>query len=516
MDKNKRTFVNVLAQYLRTIISICLSLYTTRLVLQALGKSDYGLFMLVGGVVAMLGFITNAMVVTTQRHLSFNYGKKDFNQVKIVFANALILHICLALLLFVILMVLRPLFITQEGGFLSIDNQRIDAAKLVYLTSVVTLCLSFVTAPFRAIFIARENIVFITIVDVCDAVIKLALVLAMLVMDTDKLVMYALIFLTVQLLNLIVFSFFANYKYTECIFFPRFKLLRWKEIRKIFSFAGWTVYSNACVVFRTQGISLLLNHFFRSTVINSAYGLGTQVYGSTAFLSQSILNAMSPRVIKAEGAGDRQSMLKLAGVTSKFCFLLLSMFTIPLCFEMRGVLNFWLGENNVPEHAVMFCQCLIISMICDQLTAGLITANQAIGKIRNYSLLINTTKLTTIPLVWMSLHFGYPVIWTMYIYIFIEFLCAILRLLYMRRTTSLSMKEYSKQVFLRILLPTLTVCSVCLLAMMMPQMKFRFLLTLALAAVIDTMVVYFFALEPSEKLLLKKFLKRRHEHDESV
>ena len=516
MDKNKRTFVNVLAQYIRTIISICLSLYTTRLVLQALGKSDYGLFMLVGGIVAMLGFLTNAMVVTTQRHLSFYYGKKDFNQVRSVFSNALILHFCLGLFLLAVLMVLRPLFISAEGGYLSIDVERIDAAKIVYLASVITLCLSFVTAPFRAIFIARENIVFITIIDVCDAVIKLVLVLAMMAIDTDKLVMYALIFLTVQLLNFIVFSSFANFKYAECVFFPRIRDLKWNEIRKIFSFAGWTVYSNGCVVLRTQGIALLLNRFFRSTIINSAYGLGTQVYCSTASLSQSILNAMSPRVIKAEGAGDRQQMLKLAGVTSKFCFLLLSMFTSPLCFEMKGVLNFWLGESNVPEHAAMFCQCLIISMICDQLTAGLITANQAIGKIRNYSLLINTTKVMTLPLVWLSLHLKYPVVWVMYIYIFVELLCAILRLLYMKRTTSLSLKDYSKQVFMKILFPTATLCIVCSVAIMLPEMKFRFLITLALAAVIDMVVVFFFALEPSEKDLLKNFIKRRHGHDESV
>ena len=515
MDKNRRTFLNVLAQYVRTIINICLSLYSTRLALQALGKSDYGLFMLVGGVVAMLAFLTNAMVVTTQRHLSFYYGKKDLQQVKTVFSNALISHICLGLLLVAILFAVRPLLIAEQDGYLNIDLERIATTKTVYLIVVATLFMTFITAPFRALFIARENIVFISIVDICDGIIKVALVLCIFWVDTDKLLFYALIFLFVQSLNFLVFSLFANRKYAECSLLPRIKDVKWSEIGRIFNFAGWTIYGNACVIARTQGVAVLLNRFF-GTVINSAYGIATQVYGSTAFLSQAILNAMSPRVIKAEGAGDRQLMLRLAGVTSKFCFLLLSMFTIPLCFEMNGVLNFWLGEQNVPEYAAVFCQCMIISMICDQITAGLIVANRAIGKIRNYQLLINTTKVMTIPLVWLSLHLEYPVAWTMYIYIFFELLCAVIRLFYMKATTTLSLIGYSKQVFGKIFLPTVTLVVVCVLCTMLPAMKFRFLITLALAVGVDVLIVYFCALEKTERDIVLKFLHRKQNDKKGI
>lgn len=515
MDKNRRTFLNVLAQYVRTVINICLSLYSTRLALQALGKSDYGLFMLVGGVVAMLAFLTNAMVVTTQRHLSFYYGKKDLQQVKTVFSNALITHICLGLLLVVILVALRPFLIAEDDGYLNINQERIDTAKTVYLIVVATLFMTFVTAPFRALFIARENIVFISIVDICDGIIKVALVICLFFVHTDKLLFYSLIFLFVQFLNLSIFSLFANHKYAECSLLPRIKDVKWKEIGRIFNFAGWTIYGNGCVIARTQGVQVLLNRFF-GTVINSAYGIATQVYGSTAFLSQAILNAMSPRVIKAEGAGDRNQMLRLAGVTSKFSYLLLSMFTIPLCFEMNGVLNFWLGEPNVPEYAVIFCQCMIISTMCDQITAGLIVANRAIGRIRNYQLLINTTKVMTVPLVWLSLHLGYPVAWTMYIYIFIEFLCAVLRLFYMKATTSLSLMNYSKQVFGKILLPTVTLVVVCLLCMMLPNMKFRFLITLTLAVGIDVLVVYYCALEKSERDVVLNFIRKKRNDKKGI
>lgn len=508
MDKNTRTFVNVLAQYVRTAVTVIVSLFITRLVLHALGKSDYGLFMLVGGVVTMLGFLTNAMIVTTQRHLSFYYGKSNKNRVSSIFSNSLFTHIGLGILLFLVLISIMPFLFSDSHKFLNIDAERMDVAKYVYFFSAAGLFVTFITAPFKGMLMAHENIVFISVVEVCDAFLKLVLVLIMTSTKADQLLFYSIILFLVQLLNLLAFSLFANYKYEECILFPKLKYLRINEIKRIFNFAGWTVYSYGCNVFRNQGLNFVYNHFF-GTIINAANGLATQVSNSIAFLAQSVLNAFSPRVIKAEGEGDRQAMLRLAGATSKISFLLLSMFAIPLCFEMNGVMNFWLKNQLVPENAVFFSRCVVIASIFDQLTIGLGVANQAIGKIRNYSLVMGTAKIMVVVFAAILLHKGYDVRITMYIYIIIECISAVFRLVYMHLTANLSILEYSKNVFKKCILPTVTLVSVCSLCMLLPDFTYRFCITISSAIIADMLIVYNFGLEKSEKVVFMNLIKRK-------
>ena len=504
MDKNKRTFVNVLAQYIRTIINTCLSLYATRLVLNALGKSDYGVFMVVGGVVAMLGFFTNALVITTQRYLSYYQGKDDKSEVKSFFANSLVLHLILGVLIVVVLWLLWPLLIDHV---LNINPGRIDAAGKVYIFTLLTLFLSFMVAPFRGLFIARENIVTISIIDVCDGILKLILVLYLIVWDVDKLIVYSMLLSGIMLLNLIFFSLCAKIKYEECVLFPKANEIKWSIMARLFSFAGWTTYSTACIIGRNQGVAVIFNHFF-GTLINAAYGIAVQVGGTVQFVAQSILNAMSPRVVKAEGQGDRKEMLKLAGTTSKFAFLLLSMAAIPLIFEMPYILETWLGEGKVPQHAVTFCRFVLIAAVCDQMTVGLGVANQAMGKIRNYSLLINTVKVLTLPCLWIAIKFGMPVELTMWIYLAFEVICMCLRLVYLNRVAKLNVREYIGDVLVKLVVPTITLLVVGYVMVYFFHFHLRFILTMIVSVLIDAFVIIFFALDKNERAMLLSFIKR--------
>lgn len=507
MDKNQRTFINVIAQYIRTVLNIFLSLYATRLVLHALGKSDYGLFMLVGGVVSMLAFLTSAMIVTTQRHLSFYFGKGDIKAVKSSFSNSLVLHFAIGTLLIGVLYSIWPWLL---NSVLNINPDRVDVAGKVYIFTLISLFFSFMTAPFKGLFTARENIVFVSIVDVCDGILKLILVFFLISWDVDKLMTYAIMLTSIQALNFLVFSIYGKIKYEECVLIPKSHDLSWNVMKKMFSFAGWTTYSIGCIVGRNQGVAVVLNSFF-GTVINSAYGIAQQVGGSVHFIAQSIVNAMAPRVIKAEGEGKRMLMFQLAAVTSKFTFLLLSMIAVPLIFEMKGVLNFWLGEKEVPEYAIMFCRCLLIAGMCDQLTIGLGTANQAIGKIRNYSLLVNTTKALSIPAIWLCLYFGMSIISTVIVYVFFECVCVMLRIVYMKTTAELSVKDYSKKVFLKVLLPTFCLILAGFLCLELPDMKFRFFITVGLSILLDSIVVFFSALENNERRIVLNFIRKHHD-----
>lgn len=505
MTASKRIVVNTLAQNIRSILNICLSLASTRIVLEALGQSDYGIYSLVGGVIAMLGFLTNAMVISTQRYLSFLYGKGDLHDVKKVFSNSLIIHFTVGFLLVIILYAIEPLIFKTD--FLNIADERLNVAIGVYCLMIVSLFLSFITAPFRALLIARENIVYISIIDVMDGVLKLSLVFTLFYVSYDRLITYAIIMMGIMFFNFLAFAIYSNMKYEESSIILNYKAFDKSIIKGMSNFTGWTLYSTGCIVGRTQGMSVVLNQFF-GTVINSAYGIAMQVASSIQFVAQSILNAMSPQIIKAEGAGDRTKMLNLASKASKYTFLLLSLVVIPLVFEMPAILKIWL--KDVPDHAVLFCRFILLTSLCDQLTIGLGLANQAIGKIRTYSLVVNTIKILTLPVVWCCLYFGCSLFIVMSCYIGFEIICAAVRLPFLRCTAGLSISQYAKDVFIPILLPLLTILVVCYgMVNLMDDFNLRFVVTLPVAVLCTLPTIWFCSMSQTEHVVAKELLKKR-------
>ena len=502
MSSSKRVIVNTLAQNIRSILNIVLSFYSVRIVLDALGESDYGIFSLVGGVIAMLGFITNAMVVSTQRHLSFLYGKDDDDGVSRMFSTGLLLHYLWGILLVFVFVLVRPLIF--NSGFLNIDASRLGDANAVYIILVMSLFVSFITAPYRALYIARENIVFISIVDVFDGGLKLGLVFMLYNISSNRLIFYALIVTGIAILNLIALAGYGVLKYRECCLIPR--RFDSKMMRQMSSFAGWTIYSTGCIVGRTQGLAVVLNHFF-GEVINSAYGIAIQVTGAVQFIAQSVQNAMSPQIVKSEGNANRNLMLSKSESASKFAFLLMAIVVIPLVWEMPYILNCWL--KNVPDYSAVFCRYVLIAALIDQVTIGLGIANQAIGKIRNYSLVINTIKLLTLPLAWFCLVKGLPAESTMYCYLGVEILCACLRLPFLKYTAGLSIRHFVGHVCMRVVLPVLMLILTCFIFTQFIDIEYRFVYTLIVSAILCLPVIWYVSLCRQERCTIREIIKRK-------
>ena len=298
MNSNQRIVVNTLAQHTRSVVNILLSLYSTRVVLQALGQSDYGVYSLVAGVVTMLGFLTNALVITTQRQLSFCHGRGNIAEVRKMFSNSLLLHIVFGLLLVAVLTAIEPFLFS---GFLVIESSRVEAASVVYHLVVLSLFVTFLTAPYRALFIARENIVYISVVDVLDGVFKLFAALWLLHCPFDRLISYAWIIVGIMVFNWGALFVWAQAHFEESLFLPRRSDINKDAMRELTGFAGWTVYSMGCIIGRNQGLAIIFNSFF-GTLMNAAYGIAQHVFGSVMFVVQAISNAMSPQIVKAAHA----------------------------------------------------------------------------------------------------------------------------------------------------------------------------------------------------------------------
>ena len=506
MNSSQRIVVNTIAQYTRTIINVGLSLYATRLILLALGQTDFGIYSVVAGVVTMLSFMTNALISTTQRYLSFNHGKGDKTKVYQVFGNSVLLHLFIGLGL---LVVLGALAYPVIYSVLHIEPTRLTAAMSVYIAAVVMLLLAFLTAPFRALFIARENIVYISVIDVIDGILRLLIAIFLTFITYDKLISYAVLMTGISVFNLLAFAIYALRHFEEC-HIPRWRELDKTYLRDLSSFAGWTIYSTGCILARTQGLAIILNRFFGS-VINAAYGIAQQVTGAVQFVAQSVMNAMSPQIMKAEGAGERQRMLSLAESSSKYATLLMAIAAIPLVFEMPEVLRFWLKE--VPDDAVMFCRFVLVASVCDQLTIGLGTANQAIGQIRNYSLVINTIKVLTLPAAWLGLYLGLPAVCTMWCYVGFELTCALARLVFLKMTAGLCISQFVKNVFGRSLVPIGIMTIACYACVRWMEFPCRFLLTIVICGVVGSIAIWFVGLTGYERNtfknnILSKFFKK--------
>lgn len=501
MTNSQRIIVNTFAQYTRTIINVCLSLYSTRLVLSILGQSDYGIFSVIAGVVAMLSFVTNALTITTQRYLSYHHGKQDAEQLHLVFGNSMLLHLLIGGGLALILCAIGP-WVSHE--FLNIDPARQNAALMVYIAAVVMLMLTFITAPIRALFIARENIVYISTIDVVDGVLRLAIAVVLSKMSGDHLKAYAGMLVGISVINLLAFVIYAACK------FPEFHWPRWKEFDKkhmgeLSNFAGWTVYSAGCVIARNQGIAIVINLIY-GTVVNSAYGIAQQVSGAVQFVSTSILQAMNPQIMKAEGAGERNRMLRLCEYESKYAFLLLSIVAIPLIAEMDTILALWLKQ--VPQHASMFCRFILIAALCDQLSIGLTSANQAIGRIRTYTLVFYTLKLLVVILGWILLKIGLPLASIMWCYVAVELTGSIIRLPLMKHIANIDVWGFCKRIFARILIPCITMVGTSYVVTNYIESPWRIAYTTAACVLVGAITIWFTALSKEEKTYILQLTQK--------
>lgn len=508
MNAGKRIIINTIAQYTRAIINTLLSLYSVRLILDVLGNSDYGIYSLIGGVIAMLGFITNALVITTQRYISYHYGQGEKPMVRRVFVNSLLLHAVFATSLFLIFIALREYIVFH---ILNIPTERLQTASHVYLLSSLMLAITILTAPFKALFIARENIVFISIVEVADGIVKVFLALCLAWIAYDKLLVYAIMMAMILFCNLLAYATYGLLRFDECTIVVRKADISMQLQRQLAGFAGWTTYGMACVACRTQGAAVILNHFF-NTVINAAYGLANQVYGAIVFVSSSVLNAMNPQIMKSEGAGDRKKMLRLASQQSKFSAALMMIVAIPMMTEMEALISIWLKE--VPEHTAMFCRFILISFICDQLTIGLNAANQATGKIKTYTLLMFTPKLLYLPIGWLILHFGGAPVDIMWLFLFIELGVALMRLPFMRVTVGLNIVEYLRNVFLPLMPLAIISTTAAFVCVETFHFRFRFILTMVVCVAIGMLVAWFLTLNSAERNSIRNIiLRQRHAND---
>lgn len=492
MGAANKVILNTGILYGRMLLTMGISLYSTRLVLNALGSTDYGIFNLVAGVIAMLAFLNTAMATSTQRYLSFHQAKDEPTILKKIFTNSLMLHVLIGI---IIVVVLEIAGVFLFNGFLNIPNNRIESAKIIYHFMAGSIFFSISVVPFIASLNAHENMIWIAFVSIIEVLLKLGVALLLLNSQYDKLLLYGLLTASISLLILILHMTYCLKNYRECTLYKFWKFDK-ILIKELTSFAGWNLFGSLCTLGRVEGFTILLNLFF-GAVINAAYGIANQVAGQLSFFSVTMLQALNPQIMKSEGADNRKRMLRLSMIASKFSFFLLAVVAIPIIFEMNSILKFWL--KNVPEFTVVFCRLILFGTMINQLTIGLQSALQATGKIKFYQIVVGCLILLNLPLAYFLLKLGYPAYSALISYIIIELFACSFRIYFLKKVGGLSISEYFEKVIFREVIPVISSIFICYLITSNFSGSYRFLITTTSSSIIFILSAYFAGLCDDEK-----------------
>lgn len=391
MNTSQRILANTVAQYVRIIAGAVLLLYSTRIVLQELGVSDFGLYSLLGSVLAFMSFLGTALARSTQRYLSYYTGVGKLESLRGVFLNSLLLHVVVGLALCGLVMACEPLMFSY---IFDITPDRLSQAHILYAILVAGMFVTIFQAPYMAVFIAHENIIFISAVYVIAYVMRLAGAFALAWFATDmRVVIYGIIMVVIPAMETLAFMWVSYRKYDECRQFCRREFVSKSMLKELLGFSGWNIYGAVAILARQQGYAVALNHF-TGLLYNAGYGIATQVSGQINNLVYSVMNAVSPVITKSEGSKDRQRMIYLSVESSKASFLSFTLIVMPFLFFMEPVLQAWLGE--IPSGAWLFTLAIVLSSMADSIGAGFRTGIFAIGQIRDFSIQVYTVKMLSI------------------------------------------------------------------------------------------------------------------------
>ena len=500
IENNRRIAKNATFLFFRMFLILGVSLYSTRIVLEALGFEDYGIYNVVGGVIFMMTFLTSSLSSATQRFLSFELGKKDYLQLNKVFSMSINIHIILAVFIFVLAETLGIWFLDSK---MNIPIDRVDAANWVYQFSVFTFIINILIVPYNATIISQERMKIFAYISIFEAILKLIFVFILLWTGGDKLETYALLIFLVSITNFIIYITYCNRNFPSSTY-----VFIWdkKLFKLLINFSGWNLFGGLAGVSKGQGVNLLLNVFFGPTV-NAARGLSFQISGAVNMFVANFQTAINPQIIKSYANNDIKYMHQLIFQGSKFSFFLLYVCSLPILLELDTVLLFLL--KNTPEYTVIFTKLAIVNILIDSLSGTLMTGSQASGNIKKYQATLGSLLILNIPFSYVLLYMGYPPEHTLYVSIFISVIAMYIRVLFLRALINLSGKDY----FFNVIIPVILVL---IFSLIFPFILKNYFFTntyrpiiVILSCIISSFgAIYFIGLNHSEKTQLKQIIKK--------
>ena len=419
---------------------MAVQLYTSRVVLNTLGVVDYGIYNVVGGLVTMFTFMNSAMVNSTQRYLTFELGRGDSSRLKTVFATSLGVH---AIISFAIVLFAETIGLWFFYNKMIIPAERMWAAMWVFQLSILTMVVQVMSVPYNSIIIAYERMNIFAMFSILEVFLKLAIVFALLVGRTDKLILYAILVASVYI--------FIRYCYTAYCK-RQFEVVRNKGkldkslMKEMGTFAGWNLWGNLASTLMGTGLNLLLNMFF-GPVVNAARAIAVQVESAIIQFSTNFLMAVNPQITKLYAQRNITAMHNLIFRSSKLTFFLLLTLSLPVMIETNTILELWL--KTVPEYTVVFLRLLLFITLISATATPLMTAAAATGDVKKYQSVIGGILLSIVPISYCALKLGASPIAVYWVYLAVSLIAIIARLYIVGPMIQLSLMEYIHKVALK-------------------------------------------------------------------
>lgn len=446
-SNNKRLAKNTLMLYVRTFITLIVSLFTSRIVLDTLGVDDYGIYNIVGGFVSMFSILSGVLVSATQRFMNFELGRKKNSRANEVFGAAMGIHIGLAIVLLILFESFGLWFLNYR---LNIPVDRMTAANWVFQCSLITFVVNVLSSPYNATIIAHEKMSAFAYISLFDVFLKLGVAYFLYLSGFDKLIVYAVLHVLVAISIRFIYSSYCTRNFEE----TKFHVSRDKSLYKeMTGFASMTFLGRFASILSNQGVNIILNLFFGVTV-NAARGIATQVNSAVVKFVSDFTTALNPQITKKYAEDDKEGMYRLCCTGAKFSFFMLLLVATPIFFRTPYILDIWL--KNFPPETVIFVRLTILVSLCTVLSQPLITGILSTGNIKTMCLLIGGIHILTLPLSYIVLKFGAPS-YSIYIVAFvIEITLLLTRLIIMCKLINLKIRVYFKEVIVRII-PILTI-----------------------------------------------------------
>lgn len=501
IGNNKRILKNTIVLYARMIVIMLITLYSSRIILQALGVDDYGLYNVVGGVVLMLAFLKSSLTSATQRFLSFEMGRNDENHLKETFSICLSTHILIAIIIVILAESIGLWFLNTQ---INIPEGREVAANWIYQFSILSLAVSVITVPYHACTISHERMTFFACVSILDAVLKLGFAFALMLSSSDRLILYGGLMMLTNIINLCLYWIYDRKYFSETIY-----QFFWDkgQFKQIFSFSGWTIWGQLAVVGSAQSKNILVNIFY-SVSANAAMGVAHQVSAALVSLTSNFQVAFQPQLTKSYAAGDFEYMNSLICNSSKISYFLLFIVSLPFMLNINWVLGIWLTE--VPEYSGTFCVLYIIASILNALATPLWISIFATGNIRNYQIALSIAYFTEIVVIYVLFTLGFPPTTAMVVKVFLNAFMVILRLIYTKKEVkTFSVFSYSKKVLLPIIISTLLTLIFAFTLYYFARNMWQQLITTFLTFVFSIVSAYYIGLTQAERNIVIRMILTR-------
>lgn len=501
-SNNKRVAKNTIFLYIRMLIVMIITLYTTRALLSALGVEDYGVYNVVCGFVSMFAFLNTSMANGTQRFYNYEIGKNGEDGIGKLFSHAVIIQLAMAL---IILFVVETFGLWYLYNKMVIPDTRFQAAMWIFQFAMLQLFLVMVTVPYSAAVMAYERMDFYAVVSILDALLKLGIVLLLPYALIDTLIYYGALMSLISVIN-----FTLNFAYAKKNFKKVQLVKAWDRqlFSSMLSFSGWNIFGTVSHMMQNQGVNLILNAFW-GTVVNAANGVAHQVNSAVNSLTAGFVTAVRPQMIKNYASGNIEYLKKMYYSVSKLTFYLVMILAVPLIGEIDTILDIWLGKGKYPEMTAVFCQLTMFMTLCNSYATPTSIIIHATGKMKKFQIVVSSVTLMIIPIAYVAAKMGCQASLIIFLSAMITIAAQITRLFMVKEQVEFPIMDYCKKVFL----PTWSVLVIAIILALVlhsftPEHILWSIIRMLISVLISCVCIFFLGINKSEKELVMSFIKK--------